>query len=203
MTIMMSDPLPPFLKRSPAGLIVADVPAFLASQHADPVSSHPSRRRWLTPGEDLAELFAAQPTFGSILVFNKTRDVQRICPICYRLYAVGEGVVGLDPDVVEEGSKFFEEQEGTGICSSTCARTAAADDRDGEEVSREEHPTTAMGLSGMRVITPPHELDAIIGGRKMHFVLPGQHIPAEKYCGDGEKDAHGGPAVVWENTSLS
>ena len=69
----------------------------------------------------------ASPAIGAYTIPFLHDTLTEIYELGKTLFPPAGDVPGLDPDVVPAGSKLYEEQEESGICSSTCARTAADD----------------------------------------------------------------------------
>ena len=126
--------MPSYVSASPVGFHVNDLRDFL-DVHPTHISSDPERRTWATEEAclELSNMFP-DDTAGEVLcnlfLYNKTRDVDRICPSCRRVYRVGEApqayesfeaFLARDDDRVPKvNSATREEQDLSGICSGLC-----------------------------------------------------------------------------------
>ena len=128
--------VPSYLTVSPIGYHVVDILPFFRSAYKAPVSEDPKKRGWASAdaARHLDGMFphtAAGIAEANILVYNKSRDTDRICPSCRRWYHVGEKVgprlpfneflVRQDTLQVDEDCKL--EQNLSGICSRECMRS--------------------------------------------------------------------------------
>ncbi len=128
---------PNYVFASPLGFHAKNVQEFFR-HHPTPVSSDPERRQWATPDsyQSMSAMFlSAGNTPGAavmtnLFIINKSRDVDRICPSCHRIYRVGEGprayasfeeFLGRRGGVeVEVDRKTMEEQDLSGACCGPC-----------------------------------------------------------------------------------
>jgi len=138
----MATALPAFLSSSPAGLHVSDFQAFAQSGFPAPVSNSQERSHWATAGNAqlVSRILCASPEGATpleiqeanILVYNKSRDIDRVCPACLRWYRVGESFrsyssleefrarpVLTQPEV---GQDVVTEQDLSGICTRECMK---------------------------------------------------------------------------------
>jgi hypothetical protein len=127
--------VPSYLTVSPVGYHVVDILSFFRSTHKATISQDPQKRRWASAdvAQQLDIVFPHTATGiaeANLLVYNKSRDTDRICPSCRRWYRVGEKVgprlpfpeflVRHDMPQVEEEARV--EQDLSGICSRECMR---------------------------------------------------------------------------------
>ena len=173
---MMNDDsaVPSYLSASPVGYHVMDILPFFRSPYKAPVSEDPEKRMWasLGAGQQLASMFphnAAGIAEANLLVYNKSRDTDRICPSCRRWYRVGEKVGTRLPfkeflvrqDVPQAEKEARVEQDLSGICSRECMRLMTHGDVDVfgktiRDISEDDFSALNPGTSGwtMRKATP-------------------------------------------------
>ncbi|KAL8926520.1 MAG: hypothetical protein Q9208_002847 [Pyrenodesmia sp. 3 TL-2023] len=135
---------PNYVFASPLGFHARDVREFF-SQHPTPVSSDPERRQWATQDshQSMSTMFlSAGDTPGAVVmtnlfIINKSRDVNRICPSCHRIYRVGEGprayesfeeFVNRPRGGSEVDEKTREEQDSSGACCGPCFNALSEQD---------------------------------------------------------------------------
>ncbi|KAL8947876.1 MAG: hypothetical protein Q9222_005891 [Ikaeria aurantiellina] len=158
-----NNPTPPaYVFASPIGFHVKDVRQYL-SQHPTPVSSDPQRLQWTSQESQLSLSRMFQGPSGhtpgtivltNLFVYNKTRDIDRICPSCHRIYRVGEGPrdyqsfqdfidrINVDTGVEE---KIRLEQELSEACSGVCFN--ALGDGEWDDVADQEELDSLTGLA--------------------------------------------------------
>ncbi len=145
---------PDYVFASPLGFHARNVQEFFR-HHPTPVSSDPERRQWATPDsyQSMSAMFlSAGDTPGAavmtnLFIINKSRDVDRICPSCHRIYRVGEGprayaffdeflerprgggggAVEVEVEV-EVDKKTMEEQDLSGACCGPCFNALSEED---------------------------------------------------------------------------
>ncbi|KAL8761252.1 MAG: hypothetical protein Q9184_002613 [Pyrenodesmia sp. 2 TL-2023] len=154
-TITMSAPTntPDYVFASPLGFHAKNVGEFF-SQYPTPMSSDPDRRQWATQDshQSISNMFlSAGNTPGAVVmtnlfIINKSRDVDRICPSCRRIYRVGEGprayasfeeFMNRPRGGSEVGEKTKEEQDLSGACCGPCFNTLSELDWDENECGGE------------------------------------------------------------------
>lgn len=147
--------LPSYLSLSPVGIHILDLEGFANSPYKAPTSSDPERLSW-TDQSVIQNVAKTSPATAkgrasvSLLIYNKSRDTDRICPCCHRWYHVGESAFGetgsadvfatfedfvtrpplaSSPDF--EHDEVAREQDLSGICSRICkaAMTSGEDSR--------------------------------------------------------------------------
>lgn len=92
-----SSTTPEYVYASPLGFHVKNL-LQLIRHHPTPVSSDPARREWTTQKSQqmISSMFLGTGNtpgaviMANLFIINKTRDVDRICPSCHRIYRVGE-----------------------------------------------------------------------------------------------------------------
>jgi len=172
--------LPPFLYSSPAGFHLRDFNAFIRSGLFSPVSNSQERSHWATEENAtlISRMFCTSPEGATplsiqganILVYNKSRDNDRICPACLRWYRVGEGFrsyssleefrarpVLVQPEIEKD---LATEQDLSGICTRECFKVLneGNDDacgKDADKLSAEEVETLNTNpMSTLKVRKP-------------------------------------------------
>ncbi|KAI4195630.1 MAG: hypothetical protein LQ350_007101 [Teloschistes chrysophthalmus] len=142
---------PPYASASPVGYHITQLRPFLQSPHRVEASTNPVRRQWATPEGANRLPVAFPPTPSAIesrnlMIYNKSRDTDRICPSCRRWYKVGESEQRYDsfaeflhrkpPVTATMAAEQKQEQDLSGICSQGCMDTMMDD------------PSEAAGNSG-------------------------------------------------------
>jgi hypothetical protein len=193
------DDMPPYLVASPVGFHVTELLDLFRSPHKAPVSSDPDRRGWATEATtmELSQLFPSTPigiATLNILVYNKSRDRDRICLACRRWYRVGEApahdadkggawtfksfdefvtrpLLAAPPDV--ENDEVVREQDLSGICSRVCLAVNSAEDDettpDLDQVTPEQiSPHSAVDhASGWSIRQTTEQEEQTMGGVKL------------------------------------
>lgn len=124
---------PAYMSPSPIGFHITNLGLFLQCPNLALVSSDPDRAAWSTRTGELTRMFpqtSAGQMSARLMVYNKSRDTDRICPACRRWYYVGEPeweYKSLDDfakrnrtETDAVGDEQKEEQDLSGICSSVC-----------------------------------------------------------------------------------
>lgn len=144
-----SPSMPSYISMSPVGFHATDILAYLEN-HPTYVSPDPNKTSWATEeaAQKLSMVFRQTPgdvAVCNLLIYNKTRDIERICPSCRRIYRVGEGPtqwpsfeeflarddvphlrfsISYRYDDLDEETSIdeatMEEQMVSGLCSSVC-----------------------------------------------------------------------------------
>ncbi|KAF8580571.1 hypothetical protein K439DRAFT_1636904 [Ramaria rubella] len=196
------DDVPSYATVSPVGVHILDIPSFLHSSHKAPLSTDPGRRGWASEESmsSLSQIFLALPlgqTTFELFIYNKTRDIDRICPSCRRWYRVGE-TLAFDPDGTipayrsfeefirrpicaippsEENNKVTVEQELSGICSSVCMGVMNNGDEsmlglDYDELTPEQLSRCSASVerdTGWRIRKTTAEEEVSMGGVKVVY----------------------------------
>ncbi|EJD05000.1 uncharacterized protein FOMMEDRAFT_18678, partial [Fomitiporia mediterranea MF3/22] len=117
----------PFIVNPGNGPRVKDTETFLSSFFCPPVSLSDRNCAQFARDEILTVLYAVLPRELALIVwYNKTRDIDRICPACQRLYRVGDSLVDpisgelVDMNNPETPPQLFREQLLSGMCSFPC-----------------------------------------------------------------------------------
>ena len=129
---------PAYLYHSPVGFHVRHVSTFLSSNSPAPISRDPEKAGWASQPlpsnlqqlrQHLTQVPSGFDTF-SLLVYNKSRDMDRVCPSCRRWYSVSEPECNYgsyeeftsrsygDNGVVSKAQR--EERDLSGICCKAC-----------------------------------------------------------------------------------
>ena len=147
-----------YLYHSPVGIHIRDHTTSFPSDCPAPISTDPEKASWASPGQPhpLRQMLAHTPSGAesfNLLIYNKTRDTDRICPSCRRWYYVGEPkhFYGLYDDFLARGfpsghdilSGQREEQDLSGICSRTCQEAMVQDDNEIAASAGRIQPETA------------------------------------------------------------
>ena len=164
---------PPYVSVSPVGFHITALLSFMQSPNRVSVSETQERRDWATAStvNRLQRAFPRTPAATNsfnLLVYNKSRDSDRICPGCRRWYKFGESehhyasfndFIRRDPpiwEVMPPGQ--LEEQELSGICSQHCMNALTEDAEDAERTSGKE--LLRSGQWVMRRTTTAEEAEA-------------------------------------------
>ncbi|KAL9116510.1 MAG: hypothetical protein Q9187_006964 [Circinaria calcarea] len=107
----------PFLRSGPNGLYITDLPAFLASPCSAPISTDPNKSTWTDPSTraQFSQMHIPAKEL-ELLLYNKSRDTNRICPGCmlwYDLSRPGNPSAGISATLAQE-------MDLSGICSQSC-----------------------------------------------------------------------------------
>ncbi|KAG7007419.1 hypothetical protein G7Y79_00010g029200 [Physcia stellaris] len=126
---------PSYLSPSPVGFHITDLQAFVRSSYLAPVSQDPDKADWATEAtaSQFSQTVPKSPAGDAALqlvIINKSRDTDRICPSCRRWYKFGEPErhyqsfsdflkrnISNGPAMSAEQR---EEQDLSGICSQIC-----------------------------------------------------------------------------------
>ncbi|KAL8833257.1 MAG: hypothetical protein Q9170_004389 [Blastenia crenularia] len=167
---------PAYVVVSPIGFHATDVLQYL-SHHPTPVSSDPDRLEWATEESQMriSHMFLGiKDTPGGVVlanlfIYNKTRDADRICPSCRRIYRVGEGPMAYQSfeqfldrpkGKMGVGSGTMEEQDLSGACCGVCfnalSETSLSDNDRGEELAKMQRLAKDGGYR-LRKSTPEEE----------------------------------------------
>jgi len=132
--------LPTFLWSSPAGLHIRFFEHWVQSGLTAPISTVKEKSHWASESNALciSRMFCIEgPDPWAILgakifIYNKSRDIDRVCPSCFRWYRVGEipksyssfeefkaRPVLAQPEAEPE---VAAEQELSGICTRDCLK---------------------------------------------------------------------------------
>ncbi|KAH7333456.1 hypothetical protein BKA65DRAFT_507853 [Rhexocercosporidium sp. MPI-PUGE-AT-0058] len=109
-----------WLRYSPAGFHITDFVAFMRSPYKAPAKRHPAIKRH-------ADDFNEDPK-QALLAYNNSRESDRVCPVCYTWFRVGENPFE-NPDnfeqfihrpyrQVDEGIDYMKQR--TGRCGPVC-----------------------------------------------------------------------------------
>ncbi|KAL8638597.1 MAG: hypothetical protein Q9226_008981 [Calogaya cf. arnoldii] len=145
---MSTNTTPDYGLDSPLGFHAKNIQQYLRL-HPTPLSSDPERQEWATPEswDRLSAMFTSTAPHGStnvmsnLFVYNKTRDFDRICPSCHRIYCVGEGprayqsvdeFINRPRSSSEVEPKVQAEQDQSGACCRPCFNALVDDWQDGE-----------------------------------------------------------------------
>ena len=132
---------PDYIAASPVGYHVTELLPFFRSTYRAPISKIPVKKEWATEkaSQRISSMFP-HTTIGiahaNLMIYNKSRDHDRICPACRRWYSVGEPIKLQNYASFEEFSQrprpdseefvgeidpeTMPEQELSGICSQEC-----------------------------------------------------------------------------------
>jgi len=177
----MTTQLPLFLVSSPIGIHIRDFEAFMQSSLVVPVSSNPEQLSWASenarmqvvamygfPG-DLADAPKGLLQATDILIYNKSRENDRMCAACMRWYRAGEGFKSyssLEEFLVrpvlerpEVDAETASEQDLSGICTRQCMQALkggsdAVFGKHADELSAGEVATMTPGPGGVRCRKP-------------------------------------------------
>jgi len=170
---------PPYIYPSPVGFHVTDPQIWIQTSHLAPVSHDPDRRHWATQegADQVTQMFPHTPAgivSLNLLIYNKSRDTDRICPSCRRWYKVGESehrYESFDEFLHRDysslpaiGTEQREEQSLSGICSQACMDALVEDPEDAERNSGKE-----LRRSGSRVMTRTTVAEEAKGGVKVKW----------------------------------
>ncbi|KAI4184271.1 MAG: hypothetical protein LQ348_004569 [Seirophora lacunosa] len=131
-----SSTTPEYVYASPLGFHVKNL-LQLIRHHPTHVSSDPARRKWTTQKSQqmISSMFLGTGNtpgaviMANLFIINKTRDVDRICPSCHRIYRVGEApraypsfdeFINRPRRTSEVDAKVEEEQDLSGACCGPC-----------------------------------------------------------------------------------
>ena len=164
---------PPYASPSPVGFHITKLQPFLQSPHRVSKSESPDRRHWATEtgASQLGQAFTDTPTgiaSLTLLLYNKSRDTDRICPSCRRWYKFGESehhyasfdeFVGREPPIsTAMSAEQREEQDLSGICSQACMDAMVEGPEEAERTSGKE--LSRDGRWRMRRTTVAEEAEA-------------------------------------------
>ncbi|KAL9011320.1 MAG: hypothetical protein Q9173_003830 [Seirophora scorigena] len=136
--------IPEYAYASPLGFHARNIQQFIR-HHPTPVSSDPARREWTTQESQqmISSMFLGigntpgAVIMANLFIINKTRDVDRICPSCHRIYRVGEApraypsfdeFVNRPRRTSEVHAKVEEEQDLSGACCGPCFNALSEQD---------------------------------------------------------------------------
>ena len=127
---------PPYISPSPVGFHITKLETFFQSPHLAPVSESPERRHWATKesANQLQQAFPDTPAAMeslTLMIYNKSRDTDRVCPSCRRWYKYGESehhyasfedFLRREPPISSTTMSYAQrtEQDLSGICCQTC-----------------------------------------------------------------------------------
>ena len=144
---------PSYASPSPVGFHITSLVPFLESPHIASISESSERQHWGTEtGMSQIEQFFPDTPAGinslNLLLYNKTRDTDRICPSCRRWYKFGESeqhYTSFDEFVRREppistamSAEQKEEQDLSGICSQACMNAMMEGPVEAERTSGKE-----------------------------------------------------------------
>ena len=164
-----TEAVPPYVSKSPVGFHVTDLQTFLQA-HPTPTSKDPERHGFLGAEPQLRQMFpqdAAGRAACTLMIHNKTRDTERICPSCRRIYRVGEGPKEWDSfeafmsrvNDTSSGvdSKIKEEQDLSGICNTLCFNILTVAEAEGWSVEQAD----AWVKANMKEMVPIEDPDIL------------------------------------------
>ncbi|OXV12186.1 hypothetical protein Egran_00053 [Elaphomyces granulatus] len=192
--------VPTFLWSSPAGIHIRFFDEWLRSGLIAPRSDVQERARWAAEptaqavcqmfcdgGQDPCAIISAK-----IFIYNKSRDVDRVCPACFRWYRVGEGPksysgleeffarpVQAEPEVEQD---VVAEQELSGICTRDCMKNSNAGSdavlgKTADQLTAEEVATMNNNPQSAYTVRKPTETERAQGAELTFMRRPPPESP--------------------------